>query len=254
MPAAEKTGGRGPIKRAALHPYFMRAAVARAAGDRKPRHRADGGQRLPPEAEGGDGGEIILPTRMGKLGGGVALHREAEIVCTHPLPVILHQDQIRAAACGGDRDAVRVGIERVFHQLLHRAGRTFHHLARGDAVHGAFGQTADFGLRFGHGVILAFRQGEAQNGARYPQIRPHPKCASHISTPQQMRGRLSPRGGDERKGERYFAEAGCFAVGLVSAGVPATTMVSFAGLNRRLAARRASSSVMALISALRLAT
>ena len=56
-----------------------------------------------------------------------------------PAAVILHQDQVGAAIGGGDVDAGGAGVERILHQLLHRRGRTLHHLAGGDAVDGAFG-------------------------------------------------------------------------------------------------------------------
>ena len=68
----------------------------------------------------------------------MAFDRELEIVRAHAAAIIFHQDQIGAAAGGGDVDAAGAGIQRILHQLLHRRGRTLHHFAGGDAVDCAF--------------------------------------------------------------------------------------------------------------------
>src|SRR6185437_3427389 len=63
---------------------------------------------------------------------------------------ILDEDQIGATGRSCDVDAACAGVECVLHQLLHRARRALHHLAGGDAVHGAFGQAANL-----HGASIA---------------------------------------------------------------------------------------------------
>jgi hypothetical protein len=50
----------------------MRGGILGAAQDGKPRHRADGGQRLAAESQRADVVEIVV----GQLGGGVALDRD----------------------------------------------------------------------------------------------------------------------------------------------------------------------------------
>ena len=57
--------------------------------------------------------------------------------------VVFDCDQPQAAAFDAHRDAVRASIERVFDQLFHGRSRALDHLARGDAVHGFWRQTAD---------------------------------------------------------------------------------------------------------------
>src|SRR5262249_29772477 len=77
-PAPEEGAGRAAARTGA---YFEAA------------HRADGGQRLAPEAQGGDGVQIGL---VGDLRGGVALEREVEIGGAHAHPVIAHPDELTA--------------------------------------------------------------------------------------------------------------------------------------------------------------
>ena len=76
----------------------------------------------------------------------MALDRERQLVRRHAVPVVGDQDARQPAAVGLDLDAGRPRIERVLDQLLDGAGRSFHHLAGGDAVDGLGREAAD-----GHG-------------------------------------------------------------------------------------------------------
>src|SRR5215510_281469 len=86
----------------------------------------------------------------------MALDREVEIVARHAFAVVADADQAPAAAVGEHLDAARAGIECVLDELLHHAGRTFHHFARGDAVDHGLGELADrhLGFRFERNRIL----------------------------------------------------------------------------------------------------
>ncbi len=101
-----------------------------AAGDGEPPDGADGGQCLAAESQGGDMGQIVAR----QLGGGMALHRQGQLLGRHAEPVIHHLDQIAPAILQGDVDAPGAGIDGVLHQLLHGRGRALDHLAGGDAV------------------------------------------------------------------------------------------------------------------------
>ena len=108
-------------------------------GDGEPRHRADRRQRLAAKPERIDGEQIVAV----ELRGGVALHRQSEVVARHAGAVVGHADQPPAAGLGRHLDAPRAGVERVLHQFLDGAGGTLDHLAGGDAVDDGFGELAD---------------------------------------------------------------------------------------------------------------
>ena len=65
----------------------------------------------------------------------------------HPDAVIGNLDAGYAAFLQPHRDPAGARVKRILHQLLHRCGRPFDHLARGDAVYRRFGQQADARLR-----------------------------------------------------------------------------------------------------------
>jgi hypothetical protein len=101
-----------------------------AAGDGEPPDGADGRQRLATESQGGDMGQIVAR----QLGGGMALHRQGQLLGRHAETVIHHLDQIAPAIPEGDIDAPGAGVDGILHQLLHGRGRALDHLAGGDAV------------------------------------------------------------------------------------------------------------------------
>ena len=70
----------------------------------------------------------------GKLGGGVALQRQAHLRRLHSVAVVGHLDQLEPARRKPNRDRSRAGIERIFDKLLQGACGPFHDLARGDAI------------------------------------------------------------------------------------------------------------------------
>ena len=82
-----------------------------AAGDGEPPDGADGGQRLAAKSQGGDMGQIVAR----QLGGGVALHRQGQLLGRHAEPVIHHLDQIAPAVPEGDIDAPGAGVDGILH-------------------------------------------------------------------------------------------------------------------------------------------
>ena len=78
-----------------------------------------------------------------QLGGGMALHRQGQLLGRHAEPVVHHLDQIAPAVPEGDIDAPGAGVDGILHQLLHRGGRALDHLAGGDAVDDIGGQESD---------------------------------------------------------------------------------------------------------------
>jgi hypothetical protein len=140
-PRARRMGaGLGPLDRARLDRQAPGAVgIGGPAGEGETADGADRGQRLAAEAQGVDAQQIVV----GELGGGVAHHREFELVRAHTQAVVAHRDEVPAAGQGGHLDAAGAGVEGVLHQLLDRRGGPFDHLAGGDAVDGRFRKDAD---------------------------------------------------------------------------------------------------------------
>ena len=76
----------------------------------------------------------------------MAFQCERQLLRRKTAAVVGDQEARKAALVGLHLDARGAGVERVLHQLLHRAGGALHHLACGDAIDGFGGQAAD-----GHG-------------------------------------------------------------------------------------------------------
>ena len=123
----------------------------RLAGEHvQPGHGGDGGQRLAPEAQRVDGGQVGGGTQ---LAGGVAQEGGGQLLRRHAAAVV-GDAQIRQPALfqlhghGG-----RTGVQRVLQQLLAHAGRTLYHLTGGDEVGDMGGQL----LNLGHKSASLFR-------------------------------------------------------------------------------------------------
>jgi hypothetical protein len=101
-----------------------------AGGDGQAPHGTKRGQRLTPEAEAAD----IQKVRPVDLRRRMAREGQGQVLCRHAAAVVRHPDQRLAAIGNVHLNPRRTGVQRVLHQLFHRAGRTFHHLARRDAV------------------------------------------------------------------------------------------------------------------------
>ena len=100
-------------------------------------HRGDGGQCLPPEAQGADGLQVVLPPDLAggvaEEGGGHVLRGDAAAVVRHPhvgdaSPADLHSDD------GSP------GVHGVFHQLFDDGRGPLHHFSRGDQFRHLFFQ------------------------------------------------------------------------------------------------------------------
>ena len=64
----------------------------------------------------------------------MALDRQARILGTHPLSVVVDAHLLLAAELDADGDAMRTGVDGVLNQLLHDRRRSFDDLARGDLI------------------------------------------------------------------------------------------------------------------------
>ena len=144
-------GRRDRAHGAALNGDGMALVQALAArGDVQARDCADRGQGLPAKTERGDAQKVEDAVRAGtELRGRMALYGQRQLIGRQTRPVISHQDARQASAVRLDLQLGGPGVEGVLHQLLHRAGRTLHHLAGGDAVHEIQGQAVN-----GHGLAL----------------------------------------------------------------------------------------------------
>ncbi len=124
--------------------------LRRAGGDRQAGHRADGRQRLSPEAEGGDRREVAVR----KLRGRMPFHGKPEVVRTHAPSVVHDADEAPAARIDRHLDGGGARVDGVLDEFLDRRRRTLDHLARGDTVDKDGIEAAD-----GHGVGSGSRVG-----------------------------------------------------------------------------------------------
>ena len=79
----------------------------------------------------------------------MAQNGKREILGIHSATVVLDQDEIGTACGCRNIDAGGAGIERVLDQLLDRTRGPLDHLARGDSVDRALGETTDTRTRVG---------------------------------------------------------------------------------------------------------
>jgi len=100
----------------------------------------DGGQGLPAEAHGGDGGEVLGPLDLGR---GVAFQAEQCVVPGHAHAIVGHADQAAAAGRDLDGDAGWAGVDGVLDELLDDGGGSLDDLAGRDLVGDVVGQEAD---------------------------------------------------------------------------------------------------------------
>ena len=94
-------------------------------------HGADGGQRLPAEAQRPDAIQVL---RAQHLAGGVPQKCLRHILPFDPAAVIGHTDEPYPAVLYFHRNGGRPGINGILHQLLHHRSRAFYHLARCDQL------------------------------------------------------------------------------------------------------------------------
>ncbi len=126
------------------------------------RNGRDAGQRLAAETLGAHHGEVV---GAADLAGGVALEAQARIGGRHALAIVGHLDQAASGVLHHEDDVRGARIHAVLQQFLHHAGRTLHHLARGDLVGHMVGQQAD---DVGHGCGIAGTQPGARHKYRVP--------------------------------------------------------------------------------------
>src|SRR3989442_119165 len=96
-----------------------RGCSPRTRGDLEPAHRADGGQRLAPEAEGGDGGEVGF---VRDLGGGVPQKGQVDVARVHAEAVVADADELASGVLQLDGDGGAAGVDGVLDQLLDHRG------------------------------------------------------------------------------------------------------------------------------------
>jgi hypothetical protein len=112
----------------------------RPAEQADPRDRADGRERFPAKAEGGDPEQVV---GAGELAGGVRGEREEEFVGGDAVAVVGDPEQLAAALLDVDPDFAAARVESVFDELFDGARRPLDHLAGRDLVHDVRGQHLD---------------------------------------------------------------------------------------------------------------
>src|SRR5262249_61630534 len=86
----------------------------RPCAEAQPRHRGDGRQGLPAEAEGVDPRQVLAAR---DLAGGVALECYPGVLWAHPRPVVRDRDRGAATLPHLQPDAPSPGVEGVLDQL-----------------------------------------------------------------------------------------------------------------------------------------
>ncbi len=127
-----------------------------AGEDLHPGDRGDGGQGLPPEAQGADGLQVVLGA---DLAGGVAEEGGLHVGGVDAAAVVGDPDVGHASPLDLHREGMGPGVDGVLHQLLHHRGGALHHLAGGDEV----GHMAVQHLDMGH-KSPAFSSGKVVTG------------------------------------------------------------------------------------------
>ena len=97
-------------------------------------HPADGGnggQGLPPEAQGADGLQVVF---RAQLAGGVSEEGGLHFSGRDAASVVGDPEKGHASVGNFHGDGAGPGVDGVFHQLLGHAGRPLHHLAGGNEV------------------------------------------------------------------------------------------------------------------------
>ena len=113
---------------------------------------------------------------IGKLGSGVTLDREREILLRHAAPVIGDADQPPAAARKHDLNPPRAGVERVLDELLHDRRRPLDDLAGCDLALELERENGDAT----HDAVYTIRRGSL----RPSQASTSPRCASAPDLPR----------------------------------------------------------------------
>ena len=111
---------------------------AHAALKRHPRDARDRGQRLAAKTERAD----VFDSLVGKLRSGVPLERERHVFGRHAAAVVGYLDKVGSPAHQAHSDAGGAGVDRIFDQLLQRAGGPFDHFTGSDTIDEMFGQAA----------------------------------------------------------------------------------------------------------------
>ena len=91
----------------------------------------DGRQSLTPEAQGADPAQVLGGAQ---LAGGVAEERGGQLLRGDAAAVVRHPDEAHAAPLELHRHGGAMGVDGIFHQFLHHAGRPFDDLTGGDEV------------------------------------------------------------------------------------------------------------------------
>jgi hypothetical protein len=112
----------------------------RAARDRKPRYRGDGGERLAPESHRGDALQVA---EVANLARGVPREGKGELLARDACAVVVHLHAPHAAFFERHRDGAGAGVDAVLDQLLQDGSRALHNLAGGDLAHQQIRQHLD---------------------------------------------------------------------------------------------------------------
>ena len=142
VPTGQPTGATGCAAPPTTSSSAPLRRIGRAAAEHQPADFGDRGQRLAAEAERADREQVVGRANFAR---GVTRRGQRQFVRGDAAAVVGHADQFAAALLDRDVDSRRAGIDRVFEQLLHNAGRPLDHLAGGDFVHDARRKLLDGG-------------------------------------------------------------------------------------------------------------
>ena len=122
--------------------------LAALGHDAHVRHRGNGGQCFPAEAQGQDSIQIL---GTADLAGGVTADGHGQILGGHATPVVGDPHEGHAAVLNLHGDVGSPRVDGVLHHFLDGGGGSVHHLARGDEV----GDLKGKNLYLSHGRLLS---------------------------------------------------------------------------------------------------
>ena len=114
--------------------------MLRLRGARHQRQRGNGRDTRQRFAAKPQGRDVFKILERGNLAGGVPCQGQRHFASFDADAIVANADQSTAAALQFNLDALRAGIQCIFHQLLDHGGRTFDHLAGGDLTDQGVGQ------------------------------------------------------------------------------------------------------------------
>jgi len=94
-------------------------------------HPGDRSERLASEAKSANAKKVVF---VGQFTGSMTRYGKWQLICRNAAAIVHDADELAAAFEQLDNNSRGTRVDRVFHQFLNRASRTFEHFAGGDLI------------------------------------------------------------------------------------------------------------------------